>query len=108
MLGGRYNLTDHYFVNGSVIFDLSRQNQDAVLMSKSSKFSIGSIVAGGGYTDECTDFSINYISGYTYGVGTESTGQAVLAQLTFKTLGTAKASQSLGGSTVTDGITTGH
>ena len=96
-LSGKYDFADHYFVNGSVTFDMSRHLYPEALIGYTDPgpFAVAALGVGVGYTDECTTFSINYTSVYQDdGAGTFDRNQTVLVTLQLRTLGDASFSRS--------------
>jgi len=103
----RYKITDHYFAQGNITFDMSRQFYPATLIGFTSPgpFAIAAFGLGAGYQDECTTLSINYSSIYQdYGSGSLTRNQTVLLQLQLRTLGEAKVSQTFLNTTALDGV----
>jgi LPS-assembly protein len=106
-LSSRYKITDNYFAQGNITFDMSRQYYPASLIGFSSPgpFEIAAFGLGGGYQDECTTFSVNYSSTYgDYGSAFLTRNQTVLVQLQLRTLGEAKVSQTFLNTTTLDGV----
>jgi LPS-assembly protein len=107
-LSSRYKISDNYFAQGSVTFDMSRQFYPAALIgfANPGPFAIAAFGASAGYQDECTTFSINYSSTYgDYGSTTSLTrNQTVLLQLQLRTLGEAKVTESIISTTGLDGL----
>jgi LPS-assembly protein len=101
-LNGKYNITKNYFVNGNVIFDLSRHLYNGTT-GTAPVFSVAGIGVGGGYQDDCTLFTINYTSVYQ-GDGTNTRNQTVMVGLQLRTLGDTKFSSALASVPVSDGI----
>lgn len=97
----RIALDKNYFLQGNVVFDMTRHlyNNDGIGNAK--LFTPASFGLGAGYQDECTTFSLNYTSTYTLA---NTRNQTVMMQLQLRTLGDAKLSQSLGATSVQDGI----
>lgn len=61
--------------------------------------------SGGGYQDECTTVSLNYIvSPIATAIGVRERNQTVLLRLELKTLGEADLRQNVSSSTTADGI----
>ncbi len=90
---GKYDFAEHYFAQGNVTFDMSRQYYPPELVgfSKPSPFSVAALGIGAGYTDECTTFAINYSSVYQdNGTGSFERNQTVLVSLQLRTLGDIK------------------
>jgi LPS-assembly protein len=104
----KYKIDANYFVNGNVIFDMSRHYYDAELGGNAPVFFVAGLGLGAGYTDDCTTFSVNYTSAYQAnqnGVGPPVRNQTILVQLELRTLGDTKVSSSLGNVKVQDGLT---
>ncbi|HWG05442.1 MAG TPA: LPS assembly protein LptD, partial [Beijerinckiaceae bacterium] len=104
----KLKLNQNYFVDGNVIFDMSRHLYDAELGGSAPLFFVAGLGLGAGYTDDCTTFSINYTSAYQAnqnGVGPPVRNQTVLVQLELRTLGDTKVSSTLGNLKVQDGLT---
>lgn len=107
-LSARYKISDNYFAQGNITFDMSRQYypENATGLSNTGPFAIAAYGVGGGYQDECTSFSVNYSSIYQdYGTGTLVRNQTVLVQLQLRTLGSANFTRSFLNATVLDGVT---
>ncbi|MGA7386244.1 MAG: LPS-assembly protein LptD [Methylocella sp.] len=103
----RYKVSDNYFAQGNITFDMSRQYYPAALIgfTNPGPFAIAAFGLGAGYQDECTTFSVNYSSIYQdYGSGSLTRNQTVLLQLTLRTLGEAKVSQTFLNTTALDGV----
>jgi LPS-assembly protein len=105
-LNGKYKVTENYFLNGNVTFDLSRHLYPVAIAGPSNGlFSVAALGVGGGYTDECTTFSVNYSSVYQdNGSGTLSRNQTVLVSLQLRTLGDAKFSKTTTTTAGLDGV----
>ena len=103
-LSGRYDIFQHYFITGSVGFDMSRYLYDAQLGTKTNRFAVAASTIGVGYQDDCTTFSVSYVSGYGYGESATTRGDAVLFQLTLRTLGSTRVNADVGGSSALDGL----
>jgi LPS-assembly protein len=106
-LSSRYKISDNYFAQGNITFDMSRQFYPASLIgfTNPSPFAIAAFGLGAGYQDECTTFSVNYSSIYQdYGSGSLTRNQTVLLQLRLRTLGEAKVSQTFLNTTALDGV----
>lgn len=97
----RMLLDKNYFLQGNVVFDMTRHlyNNDGIGNAK--LFTPASFGVGAGYQDECTTFSLMYSSTYTLA---NTRNQTVMMQLQLRTLGDAKVSQSLGAIAIQDGI----
>jgi LPS-assembly protein len=100
-LSGKYNITSNYFVNGNVIFDLSRHLYNGPT-GTAPVFSVAGLGLGGGYQDDCTLFTINYTS--VYEGGTIGRNQTIMFGLQLRTLGDAKFSSALANVPIADGI----
>jgi LPS-assembly protein len=106
-LSSRYKITDHYFAQGNITFDMSRQYYPASLIgfTNPGPFAIAAAGVSAGYQDECTTFSVNYSSTYNdYGSGSLTRNQTVLLQLQLRTLGDAKVSETFLNTTALDGV----
>ena len=92
-LQGKYKITDNYFAQGNVVFDMSRHLYPASIIGTSNPglFTPASYGIGAGYQDECTTFSATYTSiYYDNGGGSLSHNQTVLLQLQLRTLGDSR------------------
>ncbi|MBV9704405.1 MAG: LPS-assembly protein LptD [Methylobacteriaceae bacterium] len=107
-LSSRYNVTDHYYLNGSVAFDLTHYllntNIPTAPVTKTSGFAVAAYGFGVGYNDDCTTLSVNYSAGYDYANGFRTRNDTVLLQLTLRTLGTVKATQTISANAIPDGL----
>jgi LPS-assembly protein len=100
----RFLLDKHYFVQGNVVFDMTRHqynNDLGIGIGNARLFTPASFGVGAGYQDECTTFSLTYSSAYTLA---NTRNQTLMMNLQLRTLGDAKVSQSLGSTVVQDGI----
>ncbi len=107
-LQARYKLTDNYFTQGNVTFDLSRHLYPFSIIGYDNPgpFAVAALGVGAGYTDECTTFSVNYTSVYQdNGTGSFVRNQTVLVSLQLRTLGDASFARSA--STTTSAATSG-
>lgn len=97
-LGSTYKITNNYFVNGNITFDMSREFYPASQIGpvNPGPFAIATLGLGAGYQDECTTFKVNYINNYTV-VGPTSLlrNQTVLVELQLRTLGGTKFMESV-------------
>jgi LPS-assembly protein len=110
-LSSRYKISDNYYAQGNITFDMSRQYYPPYLIGFSSPgpFAIAAYGVGGGYQDECTSFSINYSSIYQdYGSGSLVRNQTVMVQLQLRTLGEAKLNQTFLNTNSLDGVNTSN
>jgi LPS-assembly protein len=106
-LSSRYKISDNYFAQGNITFDMSRQFYPSYLIGNTNPgaFAIAAFGVGGGYQDDCTTFSVNYSSIYQdNGNGALVRNQTVLLQLQLRTLGDAKLSQSFSTTSALDGV----
>ena len=112
-LSSRYKITDHYFTQGSITFDMSRQFYPASLIGNSNPgpFAIAAAGVSVGYQDECTTLSVLYSSTYSdstkygfFGSTSLNRDQTVLLQLQLRTLGDLKVSQTFLNTTTLDGV----
>ena len=96
-LTAKYKFAEHYFTQGNVTFDMSRHLYPEYLIGYANPgpFAVAALGIGGGYTDECTTFTINYSSIYQdNGLGSFQRNQTVLVSLQLRTLGDASFSRS--------------
>jgi LPS-assembly protein len=100
-LNSKYNVTKNYFVNGNVIFDLSRHYYNG-LTGTAPLFSVAGLGLGGGYQDDCTLLTVNYTS--VYEGGTVGRNQTITFGLQLRTLGDARISSALANVPISDGI----
>lgn len=108
-ISSRYRISDNYFAQGNIIFDMSRHLYPANLIgfSNPGPFAVAAFGVGGGYQDECTSFSVNYSSIYQdYGSGSLVRSQTILLQLQLRTLGDTKFSKVTTQTTTTAPTTT--
>jgi len=106
-LSSRYKISENYFAQGNITFDMSRQfyPQSLIGTSNPGPFAIAAFGVGGGYQDDCTSLSVNYSSIYQdNGNGALVHNQTVLMQLQLRTLGDAKVSQTFSNTTGLDGV----
>ncbi|MDP4025686.1 LPS-assembly protein LptD [Methylobacterium sp. NEAU 140] len=118
-----YNITPNWFVSGSVLVDLTHYldvrntYNDALtsyianpigavpLYQNPGRFYVAGASFGGGYQDECTTVSVNYInSPIATATGVRERNQTVLLRVELKTLGEADLRQNVGTATTSDGI----
>ncbi|WP_296713943.1 LPS assembly protein LptD [Rhodoblastus sp.] len=106
-LATRYDVLEHYFVSGSINFDLSRHYYyPAYLPTQQPIYSIATWGLGMGYNDDCTKLMINYINQISDNYGNPpvyTRNQTVLLTLDLRTLGDIKAPISLSPSQIQDG-----
>jgi len=118
---GRYDITNNYFLTGTVTFDMSRYLYNSLtnnplpgataftginLLGTAPLFSVAALGAGAGYHDECTTLSVNYSSIYQPQsfTGLPARNQTVMVSLQFRTLGEARFNYGLGTMAVNDGV----
>ncbi len=118
-----YNITPNWFVSGSLLVDLThyldvRNTYTDALSSylanpigtvpiyqNPGRFYLSGASFGGGYQDECTTVSLNYInSPIATATGVRERNQTVLLRVELKTLGEADLRQNVGTATTADGI----
>jgi LPS-assembly protein len=93
----RYQVSENYFAQGNVVFDMSRQFYGSNLIGTSNPgaFFVASFGAGAGYEDECTRLSLNYRSVFQdLGNGRGTRNQVFLVQLQLRTLGDERFARS--------------
>ena len=86
---GSLYFQSNWFTTGSVQFDLSRHlYNEAVGIPDRSLFNVANYGLGVGYKDECTTFTVNYVSSYVDTVsGQRQRGDTFLFRLELKHLG---------------------
>ncbi len=118
-----YNITPNWFITGSALVDLTHYLDTRDLFADATasylanpvgaapvyqnpgRFYLSGMSLGGGYQDECTTVSLNYIvSPIATALGTRERNQTVLLRLELKTLGEADLRQNVGSVTTNDGI----
>ena len=89
----RYNIVNHWNVNGSLILDMSRHLYDLPGQSV-SRFYPTNYGIGLGYMDECTTFNVSYLSHVSDPIAATPSvrDQTISIQLTLRTLGDLRAS----------------
>ncbi|HEY4847529.1 MAG TPA: LPS-assembly protein LptD [Methylocella sp.] len=106
-ISSRYKISDNYFAQGNIVFDMSRHLFPASLIgfSNPGPFAIAAFGVGGGYQDEGTTFTVNYSSIYQdYGSGSLVRNQTVLLQLQLRTLGDTRVTQTFLNTRALDGV----
>ena len=95
-VASKYNLTDRWWVSGSVVFDLARWK----VVPNATRFSIAATGAGIGYSDECTTMSFNYTNVFdqtsSLAASRNVRNQTFMFQLNLRTLGDAGAKSNVG------------
>ena len=102
----KLKLTENTFINGNVIFDMSRHLYNQQFNAHAPLFSLAGIGVGGGYQDDCISFQATFTSIYQdNGYGTSPIrNQTVMQQLQLRTLGDTKVKSNLGDVRVSDGL----
>ncbi|MCI4678745.1 LPS assembly protein LptD [Rhodoblastus acidophilus] len=104
----KYNVLEHYFVSGNINFDLSRHYYyPDYLPTPQPTFSIAAWGIGAGYTDDCTNFSINYTNAISDNFGNPPAyvrNQTLLLTLDLRTLGDIKAPIMVSPGQIQDGV----
>jgi LPS-assembly protein len=104
-LNSKYRLTENFYVDGSIVFDMSRHLYDGQLNAHAPLFSVAGMNLGFGYQDDCTEFGIRYTSLINdSGNGTRTRNQTLVVQLLLRTLGDTKVRTGLGQARVVDGL----
>jgi len=122
-----YNITPNWFVSGSLLLDLTHYldvrntYSDALanyfvnpigaapIYENPGRFYAAGASFGGGYQDECTTVTLNYInSPIATATGVRERNQTVLLRVELKTLGEADLRQNVGVATTADGIASPH
>ncbi len=107
-VASKLNLTQNYFVSGSVVFDLSRhlyQTSVSGTQKAAPLFSVAGLGIGAGYTDECTTLAVNYTSVLQENtLGVQSRNHTISLQLQLRTLGDARVRSGLGDVVMQDGL----
>ena len=120
-----YNITPNWFLTGSALVDLTHylDTRDlykdafssylnnptglAPVYQNPGRYYLSGMSLGGGYQDECTTVSLNYIvSPVATAIGVRERNQTVLLRVELKTLGEADLRQNVGLATTADGIAT--
>jgi LPS-assembly protein len=97
LTSAKYKFADHWSVNGTVVFDMSRHLYD-VPGQTTPVFYAPSYGFGLGYSDECTTVNVSYTSTLTDPIASTPAlhDQTLLLQITLRTLGEVRASQNIG------------
>lgn len=108
----KLKLTNNYFVNGAVVFDMSRHlykpPHDAPEKS-APLFSLAGLGIGAGYTDDCTTLAVNYTSVLQENTsGLQTRNHTISLQLELRTLGDARVRSGLGGALMQDGLSSSN
>jgi LPS-assembly protein len=107
-LSAIYKISQNYFAQGNITFDMSRQYYPEYLIGYTypGPFVPAAFGVGAGYQDDCVSFSVQYSSIYQdYGTTSLTRNQTFLVQLQLRTLGATKFTQSYLNSTTLDGVT---
>ena len=106
-LNSRYKISDNYFAQGNITFDMSRQFYPPAQIGYTypGPFAVAAFGLGAGYQDDCTTFSVNYTSVYQdNGSSALTRNQTWLVQLQLRTLGAATFSKTFTNNTALDGV----
>lgn len=108
----KLKLNENFFINGSVIVDMSRQfyeTLDATPAKRAPLFSVAGLGIGAGYTDECTTLAVNYTSILQENtLGVQQRNQTISLVLQLRTLGDARVRSGLGELRLQDGLSSGN
>jgi LPS-assembly protein len=106
-IASKYKLTQNYYLDGAIVFDLSRHLYDAQLNSHSPLFSVAAMNFGIGYKDDCTEFGIRYTSLINdTGYGARTRNQTLVLELQLRTLGDTKIRSGVSSTHLADGLNT--
>jgi len=102
----KYKFTDNYFLQGNVTFDMSRQYYPLALVGYASpgSFPIAAMGLSGGYQDECCTFLVKYSYNYYDNGYSLAHNNTILLELTLRTLGDLKFTQSFTSFAGLDGL----
>jgi len=102
----KLNLTPNYYLTGDVIFDLSRHLYNQEFNGDAPLFSIAGVGVGGGFSNDCATFAVDYTSVYqqTLGTGPPTRNQTVSLSLELRTLGDTQVRSGLADLKVQDGL----
>ncbi len=109
----RYDVIEHYFVQGNINFDLGRHYYNGVPLAPNvyppdaPVFAIATWGMGVGYADECTKLSLLYTNAISDNYGyppTYTRNQTLMFTLDLRTLGNIKAPFALSPSEIQDGV----
>ncbi len=106
-LNSRYKISDNYYAQGNITFDMSRQFYPPAQIGYTypGPFAVAAFGLGAGYQDDCTTFSVNYTSVYQdNGSSALTRNQTWLVQLQLRTLGAATFSKTFTNNTALDGV----
>ena len=109
----KIKFTENWFVNGSIIVDMSRQNYSTLIpagpVRQAPLFSVAGLGIGAGYTDECTTLAVTYTSILQENtLGVQERNQTVSLQLQLRTLGDARVRSGLDAIRMQDGLSSGN
>ncbi|MFN3892078.1 MAG: LPS-assembly protein LptD [Beijerinckiaceae bacterium] len=108
----KLKFTENWFVNGSIIVDMSRQTYTPINSTAAKQaplFSVAGLGLGAGYTDECTTLAVTYTSILQENtLGYQERNQTVALQLQLRTLGDARVRSGLDSSRLQDGLASGN
>jgi LPS-assembly protein len=108
----KIKFNENWFVNGSVVVDMSRQTYSTINNAPGKQaplFSVAGLGIGAGYTDECTTLAVNYTSILQENsLGVQQRNQTISLQLQLRTLGDARVRSGLGEARLQDGLSSGN
>lgn len=108
----KIKFTENYFLNGSIIVDMSRQTYSTINNTGGKQaplFSVAGLGVGAGYTDECTTLAVTYTSILQENaLGVQERNQTIALQLQLRTLGDARVRSGLDAARLQDGLSAGN
>ena len=105
----KIHVTKDYFVNGDVVFDLSRHLYNEQFGGHAPIFSVAGVGVGGGYSNDCATVSVNYTSVYQADLfGPAQRNQTLSLSLELRTLGDTQIRSGLAELKVQDGLAAAH
>jgi LPS-assembly protein len=105
----KINIAKDFFIDGNVVFDLSRHYYNAAFGAEAPLFSVAGLGLGVGYSNDCATLSVNYTSVYQADlVGPAQRNQTVALNLQLRTLGDTQIRSGLAELKVEDGLQTVH
>ncbi len=107
----KFKFTENWFVNGSIIVDMSRQTYATINNNarQAPLFSVAGLGIGAGYTDECTTLAVTYTSILQENtLGVQERNNTISLQLQLRTLGDARVRSGLDATRMQDGLSSGN
>lgn len=107
----KIKFTENWFVNGSIIVDMSRQTYTTINNNarQAPLFSVAGLGIGAGYTDECTTLAVTYTSILQENtLGVQERNNTISLQLQLRTLGDARVRSGLDATRMQDGLSSGN